>query len=181
MECPVDGTTLEIHTILSTDVEECPRCRGLWFEKGELVKAKDEADTDLNWLDFDLWSDQEEFSTDWSHRKCPKCYQNMAAISYGATGVVVDYCVRGHGVWLDKGEFQAIIDALKHEVSSKSASEYVSSSLDEASELITGGEGFFSEWKDLDTVVQLLQYRILVENPKVLDLLTALQKTTPFK
>ena len=73
MNCPLDGTTLEIHTIHSVDVEECPQCKGLWFEQGELRKAKDDADPDLNWLDFDLWSDQE------SHSK-PNCQLEIAHI-----------------------------------------------------------------------------------------------------
>ena len=58
MQCPIDGTTLETHTIHSINIEECVQCRGLWFEEGELSKAKDESDPDLNWLDFDLWSDR---------------------------------------------------------------------------------------------------------------------------
>jgi Zn-finger nucleic acid-binding protein len=181
MECPNDGTSLETHTIHSINVEECLQCRGLWFEEGEFRKAKDESEADLNWLDFDLWSDRESFTTDWSSRKCPQCGKNLATISYGGTGVAVDYCAGGHGVWLDKGEFQTIIDALKAEVSSKTVSDYVTSSLDEATELLTGDEGFISEWKDLLTVVRLLQYRVLVENPKVAELLTALHSKSPLK
>lgn len=181
MQCPLDGTTLETHTIQLVNVEECPQCRGLWFEEGQLRKAKDESESDLKWLDFDLWSDQESFTTDWSSRKCPKCDKNMATISYAETGVAVDYCVDGHGVWLDKGEFQAIVEALEAEVSSKSVSGYIASSLHAATDLITGDEGFFSEWEDLLTVLRLLQYRVLAENPKVAELLVALQAASPFK
>jgi Zn-finger nucleic acid-binding protein len=181
MECPIDGTTLETHTIHSINIEECAQCRGLWFEEGELRKAKDESDPDLNWLDFDLWSDQESFKADWSSRKCPQCGKNMATISYAATGVKVDYCAEGHGIWLDKGEFQAIIEALETEASSMTVSGYVTASLEEAKEIFVGDEGFASEWKDFLTVTRLLQYRVLAENPKVAELLIALQATTPFK
>jgi len=181
MECPIDGTTLETHTIQSINIEECVQCRGLWFEEGELRKSKDESDPDLNWLDFDLWSDQESFETDWSSRKCPHCGKNMATISYATTGVTVDFCVEGHGVWFDKGEFQAIIEALEKEIVSKDISDYVTASLEEAKEIITGDEGFISEWKDFLTVTRLLQYRVLAENPKVAELLIALQLTSPFK
>jgi Zn-finger nucleic acid-binding protein len=179
MECPIDGTLLETHKIYSINVEECRQCRGLWFEEGELRKAKDESEIDLNWLDFDIWSDQEAFTTEWSSRKCPLCSKNMATISYGETGVAVDYCADGHGVWLDGGEFQAIIKALEAEISSKTASDYVTASLDEAKEIFTGDEGFISEWKDFLTVARMLQYRVLVENPKVAESLAALQTTSP--
>ena len=181
MECPIDGTTLETHKVHSINVEECIRCRGLWFQKGELRKAKDETDPDLQWLDFDLWSDQESFVADWSSRMCPQCGKNMATISYGATGVTIDYCAEGHGIWLDKGEFQAIIEALESELVSKNVSGYMAASLEEAKEILVGGEGFVSEWKDFLTVTRLLQYRVLVENPKVEELLIALQTTSPFK
>jgi Zn-finger nucleic acid-binding protein len=181
MKCPIDGTALEIHTIHSINVEECVQCRGFWFEKGELRKAKDESDPDLNWLDFDLWSDQESFIADWSSRKCPQCGKNMAKISYAATGVTVDYCVERHGIWLDKGEFQAIIEALDKELISMDTSDYVTASLDEAKEIFVGDEGFASDWKDFLTVTRLLQYRVLAENPKVAELLSALQTTSPFK
>jgi Zn-finger nucleic acid-binding protein len=181
MECPIDGNTLETHTVHSINIEECVQCRGLWFEEGELRKAKDESDPDLNWLDFDLWSDQESFATDWSSRKCPHCGKNMATISYGEAGVEVEYCAEGHGIWLDKGEFEAIIEALDEETISKDVSGYIKASLEEAKEIFVGDEGFASEWKDFLTVTRLLQYRVLVENPKVAELLIALQASSPFK
>ena len=181
MECPIDGTTLETHKIRSINIEECAQCRGLWFEEGELRKAKDQSEPDLNWLDFDLWADQESFEADWSSRKCPQCGKNMATISYAETEVTVDYCTEGHGVWLDRGEFQAIIEAFDKEIMSKDISDYVTASLEEAKEILVGDEGFVSEWKDFLTVTRLLQYRVLVENPKVAELLTALQTTSPFK
>ena len=105
----------------------------------------------------------------------------MATISYAATGVTIDYCVDKHGIWLDKGEFQAIIEALDKEIMRKDISDYVTASLEEAKEIFVGDEGFVSEWKDFLTVTRLLQYRVLVENPKVAELLTALQTTSPFK
>jgi len=181
MECPIDGSTLEAHKIHSISVEECIECKGLWFEQDELRKSKDESDPDLEWLDFDLWSDHEALKADWSARKCPSCGKNMATISYGSTGVTVDYCADGHGLWLDKGELQAIIEALHEEISSKDISDLISASLEEAKEIFGGEEGFVSEWKDFLKVTRLLQYRVLVENPKVAELLLALQTTSPFK
>jgi Zn-finger nucleic acid-binding protein len=51
MECPIDGTTLETNIVHSVNIEECLQCRGLWYQKDELRQAKDESDTNLNWLD----------------------------------------------------------------------------------------------------------------------------------
>lgn len=181
MICPVDGTTLESHEIQGIILEECTQCRGLWFEQGELRKSIDESEPELGWLDFDLWTDQESINADWSTRKCPVCGKNMATISYADTGVAIDYCTEGHGIWLDKGEFQAIIEALENEILSKDASDYVKASLDEAKDLLVGDEGFASEWKDFLTVTRLLQYRLLVENPRLEELMIALQASWPLK
>jgi Zn-finger nucleic acid-binding protein len=181
MECPVDGTALETHTISTVKVEECVECKGIWFEGDELRRALEASDPDLGWLDFDLWSDQDSFTADWSSRNCPQCGKTMASISYAATGVKIDYCTAGHGIWLDKGEFAAIIEALDKEIVSKDVSDYVSSSVEEAKEIFVGDKGFISEWKDFLTVTRLLQYRVLAENPKVAELLSALQTSTPFK
>ncbi len=181
MQCPVDGTTLETHTVHSVSVEECPKCHGLWFEGGELRQAKDAEEPGANWLDFDLWSKHGEFSADWSSHKCPRCGKSMASLAYSSTGVTVDYCVDRHGVWLHKGEFEAILAALHEEALSKTLPEYVAASLQQARELITGQEGFISEWKDLATVTRLLEYRFLVENPKLAELLFALQATSPLR
>lgn len=181
MECPVDGSKLESRTIDSIKVEECVQCKGLWFEGGELSKALDEADPDIAWLDFDLWSEHGFFSAEWSARECPQCGSSMAAISYGDSGVTVDYCSQGHGTWLDKGEFDAIIAAFDKEIVTKDVSDYVASSIEEAKEIFVGDKGFVSEWKDFLTVTRLLQYRVLAENPRVAELLVALQRSTPFK
>jgi hypothetical protein len=103
----------------------------------------------------------------------------MATITYSPTEVAVDCCIDRHGMWLDKGEFEAIIEALKKEILAKDVSGYVLASLEEAKEIITGDEGLISEWKDFRTVTRFLQYRILTENPKVAQFLTAFQSASP--
>jgi len=174
MKCPVDGSTLEDYLVDSVDVEKCPECQGLWFAKGEMRQAEDAEGLDENWLGFDLWSDQDAFKAEMSSRKCPVCSQEMATIVYGPTDVKVDYCVEEHGIWLDQGEFESIIDSLRTELLSKSLPEYVSLSLDEAKEIFTGDKGPIHEWKDFKSVYRLLKYRILVDNPKLMDYLITL-------
>ncbi|NIM93669.1 MAG: hypothetical protein GTO18_08150 [Anaerolineales bacterium] len=181
MKCPVDGSELESHAHHSVNIDECAQCHGLWFDQGELRKVKDEMVPDASWLDFDLWSDQDAFDVVWSERKCPKCGRNMAVVSYGETGENVDICVDEHGVWLDKGELGAIIQALETEVNTKDVSEYVAASVEGAMDIVDGDKGFISEWEDFLSVIRLLQYRVLSENPKLHEALVALQTTQPFR
>ena len=174
MKCPVDGSTLESYQVESVEVEKCPDCQGLWFTKSELHQAEEAEGIDENWLDFDLWSDQDSFKAEKSSRKCPVCNQIMATIMYDDTEVQVDYCMEGHGLWLDHGEFERIIDSLRHELLSKSLPEYISLSLDEAKEVFTGEKDPIHEWKDFKTIYRLLKYRILVDNPRLMDILITL-------
>jgi Zn-finger nucleic acid-binding protein len=181
MICPACGKVLETHIAHSVEVEECLNCGGLWFDKGELRKAKDGAEPNSNWLDFNVWADQDTFQVAWSSRKCPICDKNMAIISYGSTGETIDYCLDGHGIWLDKGEFENIIAALENEINTMTVQDYIEASVEEAREIVTGTEGLISEWKDILTVTRLLQYRVLVENTAVAEALVALQSTSPLR
>ena len=179
MKCPTDNTTLESRLVEGVRVNECPTCKGFWFEAEELQKAIDAAEPDLRWMDFDLWTDEDALRAEWSLRKCPVCGFTLMKVAYADTGVTVDYCPDHHGIWLDKGEFQAILSALEEEVTQKDVGEYVSASLAEAAELVTGDEGFVSEWKDFLAVTRLLQYRVLAENPRLAQLIVALQRSNP--
>jgi hypothetical protein len=53
MRCPKDGTALASIDQHGVMVEECPKCGGLWFDKGELeTVAKREKDSWLGRLVF---------------------------------------------------------------------------------------------------------------------------------
>lgn len=181
MQCPACGNVLETHDVHTVEVEECLNCGGVWFAQGELRKAKDAVEPDSNWLDLDLWEDQESFEVDWSSRNCPVCDDPMAMILYGSTGETVDYCLEGHGIWLDEGEFENIISALDEEINTMTVPDYMRASVEEAQEIVTGTEGLASEWGDFLTVMRLLQYRVLAENPTVAEALVALQSTSPLR
>ena len=127
MDCPVCGQTLANRIINTIALDECVHGHGLWFDHGELRKAKDEAEPAARWLDLDLWTDKDPLDGTWSTRQCPKCEKNMALISYGTTGETIDICLDEHGIWLDKGEFENIITAIEGEMYRKSAQEYLQS------------------------------------------------------
>ncbi len=38
MQCPVDGTMLEMSERQGIEVDYCPQCRGVWLDRGELDK-----------------------------------------------------------------------------------------------------------------------------------------------
>lgn len=172
---------MDVKLIGSVEVDECSSCKGIWLDKGELGEAEELADPNLNWLDFEIWKHEDQFKSKDGAVDCPTCNIPTVGIEYGHTGVNIDYCKNCHGVWLDKDELPDIIEALEHEINEKTFSEYVHETIEEAKEVVTGHESFMSEWKDLSSVFKLMQYRLYVEKPKLVETLTELNTLNPFK
>ena len=179
-QCPICRIELKAKVIGPVEVEECRRCHGTWFETDELKRAKDATDEDLHWLDFEIWKHADQFESKASPRECPAGHEAMVSLRYGKTSVEIDFCKSCRGTWLDEGEFEKIIASLEEEVLAKSFSDYVKESLEEAREIVTGPESFLSEWKDFSTVLRLMQNRLFVEHPKLLQTILAAQKG-PFR
>lgn len=38
MKCPIDGTDLQMAERKNVEIDYCPKCRGVWLDKGELDK-----------------------------------------------------------------------------------------------------------------------------------------------
>ena len=41
MKCPVDGETLVLADRAGVEIDYCPKCRGVWLDRGELDKIID--------------------------------------------------------------------------------------------------------------------------------------------
>ena len=180
MECPNCEIPLKLSKIGKVSVDECARCRGIWFDKNELEEAADEMDPDLRWMDLRIWSPQPRFQvTDQAH-ECPKCKKvKMQMITYREPDVDVSYCPACEGTWLNTVDLEKIIDTLGKEANARSAPDYVRASLKEASEILTRPQNLISEWRDLRAVLRLLSYRFFVENPKLRNMLLGIQKSLP--
>jgi len=95
-------------------VEHCDRCRGAFFDTGELehvldVLTQHTEEVDRNRLNELAAADCFEQGANVRYLKCPVCRELMNRRTYGArSGVVVDYC-RVHGTWLDGGELARLI------------------------------------------------------------------------
>ncbi|MCW8850601.1 MAG: zf-TFIIB domain-containing protein [Melioribacteraceae bacterium] len=175
MNCPKCKSDLVTFTIDGIDLEQCNKCEGMWFDKNELRRVKDKADSDLNWLDFEVWEHTDKFKAKAQKYNCPKCDERMEVLDYDNTNIEIDFCKSCEGIWLDKGGFEKLIEALEEDILNKSLDEYVKATLEEAKELINGPESFISEWKDFSTIMRFLQYRILSLKPEWINKLVSLQ------
>lgn len=179
MECPKCTQELFTFEIDGIELEQCKNCEGIWFDKNELDQIKDKADSDLNWMDVELWKHPDKFKLGLNKYTCPKCGDKMEVLDYDNTNIEINYCKSCEGVWLNKGGLQNLIDVLEEEILTKPFNEYVQETLEEAKELIIRPESFISEWKDFSTILRFLQYRILADNPKLSERLAKLQNN-PF-
>ncbi|MCK4781586.1 zf-TFIIB domain-containing protein [Candidatus Parcubacteria bacterium] len=178
MICPnCKKETLKKITFHKNKVDICKECHGIWFDKDELRKAKDEKDQYLKWLDVDLWKEKKEFQASSSQKVCPLCKKNLYEIKYGKSNIKIDICNSCKGVWLDKGEFKKIIIYLENIVNTETLSQYFKDMLEEAKEIFTGPEELSSEIKDFFIVTKLLQYRFCVQYPIINDIILNLPFT----
>lgn len=163
MICPKCENELTKVKLENVEVDECKKCGGIWFDEDELLQAKDNKDDDLRWMDFEIWKNTDKFEFNEDSSFCPKCSKAMFEIKYENTDVTIDSCPECKGIWLDKGEFQHIIQSLTKELLNKNSGEYFKAVLDEAKEIFTGKEGFISEWKDFKAAARFMLLRIDAE------------------
>jgi len=116
--CPACGQILFVYSIFSIDFEGCPKCKGIWLIKDELRKLKNKASGgSMRWLKDEI-EDMEKTNARVTNRSCVKCKSTkMVSVIFGKSSVIVDLCPQCHGVWLDKGEFEAISAYLRQELS----------------------------------------------------------------
>ncbi|PJF26173.1 MAG: hypothetical protein CUN53_09050 [Phototrophicales bacterium] len=48
MQCPIDGTELVISERSGVEIDYCPKCRGVWLDRGELDKIIERASAQLS-------------------------------------------------------------------------------------------------------------------------------------
>jgi len=115
--CPACGHTLNEYMLFSMRFEGCPKCKGFWLVRDELRKLKNKVDGgSLGWLNDEI-DNLEQTSVISTNRACVKCKMaKLVSVDFGKSSVLIDWCPQCHGMWLDRGEFEAITDYLKKEL-----------------------------------------------------------------
>ncbi len=158
-------------------VDSCSGCKGYWFEKDELRKAKDEKEETLNWMDVDLWENEDSFRITKNKLICPDCGLPLFEVNYGDSNIKVDVCNMCEGIWLDEGEFKKVMKYLKEKAGDKITGDYLKTLLEETGEVFLGPEPLEEELKDVLTVLSLLKYRFGGKHPFISDAINKLPKS----
>ena len=165
MDCPNRHNQLEKAMFHNVEVDYCPECLGIWFEKDELMWAKNDKDQQLNWLDFDIWRDKGKFKISSSDRRCPACRIPFMEVSYDNSNVKIDFCKMCQGIWLDRGEFKQIMIYLKRKADYEILHSYTKNLALELWEVFTGPEKFREELEDFLMLLKLFNYKFVVQHP----------------
>ncbi len=183
MTCPDCHAELTQMSYKGVLFDECPNCRGRWFDRGQLKAAKDRADEDLRWLNFDPFGDDADRHAVAAKADvvCPKCGQRMAALQYQASRVTIYKCPAGDGVWLSHGEFAAIVAYLEKIVDSESAGALAHDAVKQFEKIGTTEADKPSEVRDFFTVMKLLEMRLAVEHPRLARAAERIQEYSPLK
>ncbi len=106
LKCPVCKTGLKEITAGRANsclIDACPRCNGLWVDKGELDR-----------LDESPWANVEDHpfhraEGDHPTANCPRCKDGLTPVSAADySDVIVDRCEHCGGFWLDANELDSM-------------------------------------------------------------------------
>ena len=106
MYCPHCKEPMIILEYEEVEIDYCLSCEGIWLDAGELELLFDDekAYQELMHTGEVLKKTKEK------KVKCPVCRKKMEKIRIGTEEkVILDRCVYGDGIWLDKGELDDVI------------------------------------------------------------------------
>ncbi len=147
------------------EVDYCPECLGVWFDKDELRYAKDDKDQQLKWLDFDIWRDKNKFTLSKGDKHCPADRTGLMQVAYDNSNVKIDFCKFCQGIWLDRGEFKQIMVYLRKKADYEILHRYTKNLVLELWEVFSGPEKFRGELEDFMMLLKLLNYKFVVQHP----------------
>lgn len=179
--CPSCGNTLNLYELQSTQFEGCPKCKGVWLIKDELRKLKNKvAGSSLRWLNDEI-DNLERASVIPTKRLCVRCKTvNMVSVIFGKTKILVDWCPQCHGQWLDRGEFQAILDYLKDEMVKMHAKDIEKEIAEDLEHVVKGGqESRWAELLDAKSAVAAMINAAIFDHPSVFELCDTISRTLP--
>ena len=107
MKCPICNVELKKTKKFNVEVDYCPECRGIWFDKGEIKKISDGVEK-FNFPE----PDTSKLSIATTHEKsfpCPVCSAKMVKYTDKTNKTIFDACIKGHGYWFEDMEFEQYV------------------------------------------------------------------------
>ena len=102
MDCPKCHEPMFVIEYESVEIDVCDECGGVWLDSGELELVLGQTEPPPR-PDKVAKPARGEKLLD-----CPVCVAKLVKAPYGTSPVIVDRCPYADGVFLDKGELEAI-------------------------------------------------------------------------
>ncbi|HEV8323137.1 MAG TPA: zf-TFIIB domain-containing protein [Myxococcota bacterium] len=110
--CVKCDSVLDSGKFAGVEVDLCPRCGGLWLDKGEIEKLQGAVPAQLVTLKKALTGDPKAAATPSElTTACPACPGQLKEVVLGP--IKVDFCGQCGGLWLDRGELDAGLAAAR--------------------------------------------------------------------
>lgn len=107
MNCPVCKNAMIVLELEQVELDYCCDCSGIWLDAGELELLFEDSNQAGQLIkSFATTGDFKE-----EIRRCPICLAKMDKVSAGDENepIVIDRCVKSHGLWFDRGELSQIL------------------------------------------------------------------------
>ena len=110
--CVKCNSILDKATFQGLEVDLCPKCGGLWLDRGEITRTAKLPAAELTRLRSLLTGKAGPPPVPTENKApCPSCPGSLAEVMLGK--VHVDYCNKCHGIFLDKGELEDAVEAVR--------------------------------------------------------------------
>ena len=107
--CKLNMIVIEYHNI---EVDYCNRCKGVWFDSGELELMLKSQNLEEPKAFFDGILNWQEAASSEKKRNCPICGHKMKKTAIGEQPeILIDVCRDKHGLWFDGGE---VVQLIRH-------------------------------------------------------------------
>ena len=95
----------------------------------------------------------------------------MVSVIFGKSSILIDWCPKCHGMWLDRGELEAITNYLRHELMNMHPKEIEKQAVEDVKRIWSGGsETRFEELLDAKAAVSALINTTIFEHPALFNL-----------
>lgn len=112
--CPACGETLVVLEFQGVEIDYCLSCNGIWLDAGEFELIAEQAGAENKAIVTAFAPTTGKGIK--SRRKCPRCLARLRTVTTaGKNPVQIDRCPRGHGIWFDKGEVEALTGSCQEE------------------------------------------------------------------
>ena len=129
--CVKCNSILDRATFQGLEVDLCPKCGGLWLDRGEITRAAQLPEKELARLRNLLRGSSGPPPVPTANKApCPACEGQLSEVLLGQ--VHVDYCGTCHGIFLDRGELEDAITAVRARDRNTSPSEVIAAAISAA-------------------------------------------------